>query len=202
MNYYIATSIPYANGEPHIGHVLEFLMADVLARTARLQGKEVIFSTGSDEHGSKVAEKAAELKITPEALSATNSQNFRDVCKLLNISNNRFIRTTDPGHEQRAQYIWQALKKDIYKSAYEGLYCTGCEEFVTQAVAQKNKGRCPEHRKPYEKIKEENYFFKLSKYNEPIQQAIKSGSFRIIPATRKHEILQLIAEWARYIWRA
>ncbi len=95
-------------------------MADVLARTARAQGKEVIFSTGSDEHGSKVAEKAAELKITPEELSETNSQNFRDVCTLLNISNDRFIRTTDPGHEQRAQYIWQALKEDIYKSAYEG----------------------------------------------------------------------------------
>jgi methionyl-tRNA synthetase len=131
MNYYVTTSIPYVNGEPHLGHALEFLYADILARAARKQGTPVIFSTGTDEHGGKVAEKAAELKITPKQFADQISQKFRDLQKALNISNDRFIRTTDPAHEQRAQIIWKNLAKDIYKGSYVGLYCTGCESFVT-----------------------------------------------------------------------
>ncbi|GAC1388155.1 MAG: hypothetical protein NVS1B7_7380 [Candidatus Saccharimonadales bacterium] len=192
MNYFITTSIPYANGEPHIGHALEFVMADVLARNARAQGKPVIFSTGSDEHGNKIAEKAAEQGITPKQLSDGNSQLFRDLCKLLHISNDRFIRTTDAGHEQRAQLIWKALAKDIYKGTYEGLYCTGCEEFVTEATAKANSGVCSEHKRPYEKITEDNYFFRLSSYTPKILHAIESGSFQIVPHTRRNEILHLI----------
>src|SRR5690348_2947454 len=105
MNYYVTTSIPYVNAEPHIGFALELLYADVLARAAREQKTPTIFSTGTDEHGSKIAEKAAELKITPKALADKVSQHFADLCKILNISNDRFIRTTDPAHEQRAQII-------------------------------------------------------------------------------------------------
>lgn len=194
MNYYVTTSIPYVNGDPHIGHALEFIMADVLARYARQAGKPVIFCTGTDEHGGKIAEKAAELKLTPKAFVDQNSQKFRDLLKLLNVSNDRFIRTTDLGHEQRSQLIWKALAKDIYKGSYEGLYCTGCEAFVTEAVAKENKGVCPHHNKPYEKLKEENYFFKLSKYTPQIQHAIESGSFSVIPAARKHEILNVVRE--------
>src|SRR5688500_1926306 len=115
MNYFIATSIPYVNGEPHIGHALEWVQADVLARSARAQKKPVIFSTGTDEHGTKSAAKAAELKMDPKTYVDGISQKFRDFAKLLNISNDRFIRTTDAGHEQRAQLIWKALEKDIYK---------------------------------------------------------------------------------------
>ncbi len=182
------------NGDPHLGHAMEFLYADILARQARKRGAPVIFSTGTDEHGSKVAEKAAELKLTPQELVDKMSQKFRDLQKELNISNDRFIRTTDAAHEQRAQIIWKNLAKDIYKGSYVGMYCTGCESFVTEAVAKENKGICPHHNKPYEKIQEDNYFFRLSNYAPQILKAIESGSFRIVPATRKHEILQVIKD--------
>lgn len=194
MNYYVTTSIPYVNGEPHLGHSLEFVMADVLARYARQQGKPVIFCTGTDEHGGKIAERAAELNLTPKAFTDKMSQSFRGILKDLNISNDRFIRTTDPGHEQRAVLVWKALAKDIYKGKYSGLYCTGCEAFVTEASAKENNGICPHHNKPYERIEEENYFFKLSKYAPEILHAIESGRFRVTPASKKHEILHVIKE--------
>lgn len=192
MNYYVTTSIPYVNGEPHIGFAWELLQADVLARNARAQGKPVIFSTGTDEHGGKIAEKAAELRLTPKQYTDQMSEKFRSLQKLLNVSNDRFIRTTDSGHEQRAQLIWQKLKKDIYKGTYSGWYCTGCETFVTDAVAKENKGICPLHNRRYEQLEEDNYFFKLSAYREAIVKEIESGRFRIVPDTRKHEILQVL----------
>lgn len=194
MNYYITTAIPYVNAEPHIGFAMELIQADILARYARQQNKPVIFSTGTDEHGGKIAEKAAENNQTPQEFSAQMSQRFRDLCKDLNISNDRFIRTTDKGHEQRAKLIWQNLKKDIYKSKYSGLYCTGCEAFVTEAVAKEHNNICPLHNKPYEKLEEENYFFRLSQYGPAIQKVIESGAFRIIPSTRKHEILNVLKD--------
>ena len=194
MNYFVTTSIPYVNGEPHIGHALEFIMADVLARSARAKGTPVIFSTGTDEHGGKIADKAKELGKTTQVFTDEMSETFRALAKQLNISNDRFIRTTDKGHEQRAQLIWKALEKDIYKDKYTGLYCTGCEAFVTEAVAKENNNVCPHHNKPYEKIEEENYFFKLSKYSPQIDKAINEGSFRVIPASRKHEIQSVIKD--------
>lgn len=194
MNYYVTTSIPYVNGEPHIGFGMELVQADVLARAARQKGSKVILSTGSDEHGGKVAEKAKELGLETTAFVDKMSQNFRDLGKLLNISNDRFIRTTDQGHEQRAQLVWKALEKDIYKSKYVGWYCVGCEAFVTEAVAKENKGICPNHQKPYEKLEEENYFFKLSTYAPKIEKAIKDGSFTIVPKTKRNEILSVIHE--------
>lgn len=194
MNYYVTTSIPYTNADPHIGFGLELIMADVLARAARKQGRPTIFTTGTDEHGQKIAEKAEELKLTPKALADEESQKFRDLAKLLNISNDRFIRTTDKGHEERAAIIWKQLEKDIYKSKYIGLYCTGCEEFVTETVAKENNNICPNHNKPYERVEEENYFFKLSNYSEQIRAAIQAGTFEIIPKTRRNEVLQLVLE--------
>lgn len=194
MNYYVTSSIPYVNGDPHIGHAFELVLTDVLARAARKQGKPVIFSTGSDEHGLKIAEKAAEMKLAPKALADQQSQKFRDLGKLLNVSNDRFIRTTDKAHEQRVAIIWKQLEKDIYKSKYIGLYCTGCEEFVTETVAKENKNICPNHNKPYDRVEEENYFFKLSAYGEQIRAAIQAGTFEVIPATRKNEILSVIIE--------
>lgn len=194
MNYYVTTSIPYVNAEPHIGFGMELLYADVLARYARAQGKPVIFSTGTDEHGGKVSEKAEEHGLDPQAYADKISQNFRDLVKTINISNDRFIRTTDDGHEQRAQLIWKALKKDIYKSTYSGLYCTGCEAFVTESVAKHNNNTCPHHNKEYEKLEEENYFFSLSKYQSQISEAINSSRLNVLPETKKHEIQQVIKE--------
>lgn len=190
--FYLTTSIPYINGEPHIGFGLEIVIADTIARYARSQGKQVIFSTGTDEHGGKVAEKAAELKLTPNQLAEKNSAKFRELLTTLNITNDRFIRTTDEGHEKRAQIIWKNLSKDIYKGNYTGWYCTGCEEFVTESIAKERGGNCPNHKKPYEQIKEENYFFKLSAYEPMIREAIESGELRIVPDSRKHEILGVI----------
>ena len=192
MNYYVTTSIAYVNDVPHIGFAMELLQADVLARYARAQGKPTLFSTGTDEHGGKIEEKAAQQKLEPKVFADQTSQQFRDLAKKLDISNDRFIRTTDEGHEQRAQIIWDKLKKDIYKGEYSGLYCTGCEAFVTEAVAKENNGICPHHNKPYEQLEEENYFFSLKKYAPQILKAIEDGSFRVLPPSRKHEILAVI----------
>lgn len=188
-NFYVTTSIPYVNGEPHLGHAMEFVMADVLARYARAQNTPVLFSAGTDEHGGKIAEKAAELKTTPKQFADQMSQHFVDLLKALNITNDRFIRTTDPAHEQRAQLIWQKLAPHIYKGTYSGWYCTGHEEYFPEQVVKANKGICPEHNRPYEQLKEENYFFKQSAFAPKIKEAIESGGFRVIPESRKNEIL-------------
>lgn len=193
-NYYITTSIPYVNGEPHLGHAMEFVIADVLARRARQRGDTVIFSTGTDEHGGKIAEKAEELGLTAKELTDQMSATFSALAEQLNISNDRFIRTTDEGHEQRAQLIWKALKKDIYKSKYVGWYCTGDEAFFTETEVKENGGICPNHNRPYEKIEEENYFFKLSNYTRPVLDAIENGEFRIVPETKRNEILYVLKD--------
>lgn len=193
-NFYVTTSIPYVNGDPHLGHAMEFVMADVLARAARKRGETVLFSTGTDEHGGKIAEKAEELKITPQALADQKSQLFRDLVKKLDVEPDRFIRTTDKGHMQRAQIIWKALASNIYKNKYVGWYCTGDEEFFTETVVKENNGVCPDHNRPYEKVEEENYFFKLSAYNEEILKAVESDELRIVPETRKNEIVSLLRE--------
>lgn len=194
MNYYVTTSIPYVNADPHIGFALELVAADVLARYARQQKNDVLFSTGTDEHGGKIAEKAAEQKISPKQFTDQISQKFRNLAEILDVSADRFIRTTDEAHEQRAQLIWKALKDDIYKGKYVGWYCTGDEAFFTEAEVKENKGVCPNHNRPYEKVEEENYFFRLSKYTEEIKKAIDSGSFQILPKTRRNEILAVINE--------
>jgi methionyl-tRNA synthetase len=193
MNYYVTTSIPYVNGEPHIGHALEFVMTDVLARAARQQGKPTIFSTGTDEHGTKIAQKAESLGLTPQQLVDQMSEEFRGLAKLLNISNDRFIRTTDKGHEQRAQLIWKALAQDIYKAKYIGWYDIKEETFVPEAQADPERMK-PDHPQAYQKLEEENYFFKLSKYTEPVRQAIESGTFKIVPESRRNEILSVLRE--------
>lgn len=190
--YYIVTSIPYVNGEPHLGHAMEFVMADVLARYYAQHGRDVLFSTGTDEHGGKIAEKAEQMKLEPKTLSDQMSQKFIDLLKQLNISNNRFIRTTDPAHEQRAQQIWKNLDQHIYKDSYVGWYCTGDEEFFAESVVKANNGVCPEHNRPYEKLEEENYFFRLSTFTDQIKQAVSSDQLRVVPTTRKNEIMSVI----------
>jgi methionyl-tRNA synthetase len=194
MKYYVTSSIPYVNGEPHLGHAMEFVMADVLARYARQQGKEVLFSTGTDEHGGKIAEKAEELGVSPVELTDQMSEKYRELQKALVISADRFIRTTDKGHEQRAQIIWKALEQDIFKKNYVGWYCTGDEEFFSETVVKENKGVCPDHNRPYEKIEEENYFFRLSKYTAQVKEAIVSNKFVVTPKAKRNEILSVIEE--------
>jgi methionyl-tRNA synthetase len=154
-DFYVATSIPYVNAEPHIGFAMELIYADVIARAARGRGDNVIFCTGTDEHGGKIAEKAATLQMSPKAYTDQISVRFAELGKLLNISNNRFIRTTDEGHEQRSQLIWKALSANIYKGKYTGWYCTGDEAFFTETEVKANNGICPNHKTPFEKIEEE-----------------------------------------------
>lgn len=189
--YYITTSIPYANGDPHIGFALELLYADVLARLATLRGDEVIFSTGTDEHGLKIVEMANKLDMSVDDYVKSVSAKFKSLTDVLNISNNRFIRTTDKGHIERVQEIWKRLNKDIYKSVYSGWYCVGDEAFFTETEVKANNGVCPAHNRPYDKIEEENYFFRLSKYADQIKQSIVSDQFQLYPATRKNEILSV-----------
>jgi len=191
MNYYVTTSIPYVNGEPHIGHALEFVMADVLARAARQEGKPTIFCTGTDEHGTKIAQKAVSLGLAPKQLVDKMSEEFRDLAHLLNVSNDRFIRTTDKGHEQRAQLIWKALEHDIYKAKYTGWYDVKEETFIPESQADPERMK-PDHPQAYQKLEEENYFFKLSGYSDKIRAAIESGTFKIVPETRRNEILAVL----------
>lgn len=193
QNFYITTSIPYVNGDPHIGFAMELLQADVLARYARGRGDNVLFSAGSDEHGTKVAQKAAELGKTPEEFTTETSQKFRDLAAQLKVSNDRFIRTTDAGHIQRAQLIWQNLKQDIYKDKYTGWYDVRQEEFVTEGQIDPARTK-PDHPQAYQKLEEENYFFKLSKYSGQIKKAIESNDLKIVPATKRNEILALLKE--------
>lgn len=192
--FYITTSIPYINGEPHIGHTYELLTADVLARYYRQQGLDVVLSTGTDEHGGKIQESADKAGKPVKEYADEISQKWRELGPLVNMSADRFIRTTDPGHEQRAALIWKALDKHIYKGSYEGWYCTGCETFYTEAVVKANNGVCPHHDRKYERITEENYFFRLSDFTSKIKEAIDSNEFHIIPDTRKNEITQLIKD--------
>ena len=191
-NFYVTTSIPYVNGEPHLGHAMEFVMADVLARHARINHKPTLFSAGTDEHGGKIAEKVAELKLTPEQFADQMSQHFKQLLSDLNITNDFFIRTTDKDHEKRAQLIWQKLNAYIYKGKYSGWYCTGHEEYFPEKVVKANKGVCPDHNRPYEELTEENYFFKLSAFTAKIKQAIETDELRVIPDSRKNEILSVI----------
>jgi methionyl-tRNA synthetase len=194
MNYYVTTSIPYVNGDPHIGFAMELIMADVLARAARQRGTPTIFSTGSDEHGTKNREKAESLGISPEEFVEKMSQRFRALQSLLDISNDRFIRTTDPSHEERAQIIWKSLSpNDVYKGKYTGWYDVKEEEFVPEAKADPARMK-PDHPQAYQKLEEENYFFKLSNYTDKVREVIESGSFQIIPETRKNEVLSLLKE--------
>ncbi len=193
--FYITTSIAYVNAPPHIGHAFELVQADVLARRRRLKGDDVFFLTGTDEHGAKIAKTAEVAGITPKDLTDKNSAKFRELAKVLDISNDDFIRTTDKErHFPAAQKLWQKLVAagDIYKKKYQGLYCVGCEAFITQKDLI--DGKCAIHLKEPETVEEENYFFKLSKYSEKIGELIKSDKLRIVPVGRKNEILSLISE--------
>ncbi len=195
--FYVTTSIPYVNAKPHIGFALEAIQADVLARYHRVKGEDVFYLTGTDEHGVKMVQTAGDLGREPKDLADENSAKFRALKEMLNVSNDGFIRTTDENHKKGAQKLWRMLVEagDIYKDSYEGLYCVGCEAFVLDKDLV--EGKCPNHDKAPEKLKEENYFFRLSKYSEKIGRAIESGELRVVPDSRRHEILSVIKEGLR-----
>jgi methionyl-tRNA synthetase len=193
--FYITTSIAYTNASPHIGFALESIQADVLARYHRSQGVDVYFLTGTDEHGSKIAQAAEAKGKTAKEFVDEISGEFKDLKKVLNLSWDGFIRTSDKKqHWPAVHAIWNKLQEqgDIYKKTYEGLYCTGCEAFYTEKELE--DGNCPIHKKPAESVKEENYFFKLSKYSQEIEHRIKNNELRIVPESRKNEILSLLKE--------
>ncbi len=196
--FYITTSIAYANAAPHIGYALEVVQADALARYHKLQKEDVFFLSGTDENGMKIKKTAGEREIDAQSFVNQNSVKFEKLLKSLNISNNDFIKTTDKvRHHPAAQKIWQKLVEsgDIYKDSYDGYYCVGCEAYLTEKDLI--DGKCQNHQKKPEKIKEENYFFKLSKYSDQILKKIKNGEFEIVPESRKNEILNVIKDGLR-----
>lgn len=191
---YITTAIPYVNGTPHVGHAVDYLLADVCSRYHKQIGDEVRFQVGTDEHGGKIFQKAKELNIPVEEYVAKNAKKFEDFIYKLGVEYTDFVRTTDPEHEKRVQEIWDKLKDHIYLAKYEGWYCTGCERYITEKEYEENGGVCPDHQKPYEKLAEENYYFRLSDFKDQIREAISSHEVLILPEFREKEILKLIEE--------
>ena len=193
-NLYITTAIPYVNGTPHIGNALDYLLADIWTRYQKQNGHQVRFQAGTDEHGNKIAAKAAELGLTPKAYTDTTYVNFQNLMKKVGAEYTDFVRTTDEHHVAAVQYIWQQLKPYIYKGSYSGWYCMGHEAFFTDKEVQATGGVCPDHQTPYQQVTEDNYFFKTSAFTDKIREAITSGTMRIVPEFRKNEFLELIKD--------
>ncbi len=189
---YITTTLPYVNDKPHIGHALEFVQADTLARYWRLMGHEVFFNTGTDEHGQKIAQKADELDEDRQAYVDRFAATFTELKDGLNLSYDAFIRTTDVKHKAAAQEIWRRCdaKGDIYKKKYTGLYCVGCELFYKESELDENKC-CLIHKKPVEEVEEENYFFKLSNYQDKLVELL-SDEARTLPNWQREWALTFV----------
>lgn len=191
---YITTAIPYINGTPHIGHMMDYLLADIWTRYQKQNGHEVRLSVGTDEHGNKIAAKAAESGMDPKSYVDKTYLSFETLIKKIDTSYTDFIRTTDPHHIGAVQYIWQQLQPYIYKGKYEGWYCVGCECFVTDKEATENNGVCPDHQQPYQRLSEENYYLKSSAFTDRIKEALNSGEMEIVPEFRKREFLDMIKD--------
>ncbi len=187
--FYITTPIYYPSAEFHIGHCYTTIIADAIARYKRLDGYDVYFQTGTDEHGLKIENKAKEKGVTPKEYVDVIIDNAKDLWKQLGISYDYFIRTTDEDHKKRVQKIFNILyeKGDIYKSEYEGLYCVPCESFWTSTQAK--DGLCPDCGRPVELVKEESYFFKLSKYQKKLEDFYEENPNFLLPLSRKNEML-------------
>ncbi len=189
--FYITTSVPYVNARPHIGFALELVQADAVARARRIRGDDVFFLTGTDDNSLKNVRAAEKAGMPTREFVERNAEAFRSLTKALTISNDDFIRTATDAHFRGAQKLWSACKpQDIYKKKYKGLYCVGCELFYTEAELV--NGRCPEHDTVPESVEEENYFFRLSKYQQKLEQLISSNTYEVIPESRKNEVLSFI----------
>lgn len=193
--FYLSTAIAYTNGRPHLGHALEFVQADMISRFHRLKGDETFFLTGTDEHGTKIYEKAQELGVPTQEFVDQNAAVFMKMKSLYNLSNDEFVRTSSEFHKAGARKLWELMEQrgDIYRGHYEGLYCSGCEAYVSEKDLDEN-GNCPNHQRAPKLLSEENYFFKLSEYSEQIRDLIESDTLLVRPESRKKEILNLIGE--------
>ena len=187
--YYITTAIAYASGKPHIGNTYEIIMADAIARYKRMLGYDVYFQTGTDEHGQKIEEKAIQAGMSPKEFVDVQASEIKRIFDMMNTSYDRFIRTTDEDHEAQVKKIFKKLydQGDIYKSEYEGWYCTPCESFWTDS--QLVDGKCPDCGREVHKEKEESYFFKLSKYQKTLEEYINDHEEFIQPESRKNEMI-------------
>ncbi len=190
--FYITTPIYYTNASIHLGGAYTTIAADVLARWHKLLGEEVYFLTGTDEHGQKIQEAAEKVGLKPRAFVDQIANEFKEAFKLLNISNNNFIRTTDEYHKEEVRDLLNILfkKKLIYKGFYESYYCVGCEQYLTDSDLI--DGKCPLHNREPELKKEEAYMFKLSSFQDKLFKLIKSGEYEILPEVRRKEILTFI----------
>ncbi|MCI0414740.1 methionine--tRNA ligase [bacterium] len=195
--FYVTTPIYYINGLPHIGHVFTTVLSDAIARYHRLLGHDVFFLTGTDEHGQKAEKAAREVGVSPQELADRIVPSFRDLWKQLNISNTDFIRTTEERHRRGVAEIFHRshANGDIYLGAYEGWYCTFDENFLTEG--QLVNGNCPDCHRPVEKIKEESYFFRLSKYQEPLLKYYRENSDFIVPHSRSNEVISFVESGLR-----
>lgn len=187
--YYLTTAIDYANAPPHIGHAYEKIAADIVARYQRLAGREVFFLTGTDEHGTKVEKTAEAAGTSPKDFVDGMAEKFEEAWRRLLISNDFFIRTTEPRHEKVVQEVFRRMrdKGDVYKGTYKGLYCEGCEDYKRERDLDSD-GNCPNHKKPPRVMEEDNYFFRLTKYKEPLRKWLcQEGVVR--PDGRRKEVI-------------
>ncbi|MDO8335854.1 MAG: methionine--tRNA ligase [Candidatus Saccharibacteria bacterium] len=193
-NLYITTAIPYMNAQLHIGNTLDYLHADIWTRYQKQTQPDrlVRFSIGTDDHGNKIAAKAKELNVAPKEYTDGLYEKFINLIKKMDIQYTDSVRTTDEHHEQSVQYIWKRLQPYIYKDKYEGWYCVGHEAFFTEKEVTATNGICPDHQTPYDKLSEENYYFKLSQFSSQIKEAIENKKMVIEPEFRQKEILNLI----------
>ncbi|RLB88801.1 MAG: methionine--tRNA ligase, partial [Deltaproteobacteria bacterium] len=194
QHQFFTTPIYYVNAKPHLGHAYTSIAADVATRYKQMDNQETYFLTGTDEHGDKIVQAAEKQKTSPKAYADQISQLFQDILPLLQIKNDQFIRTTDADHIQVVTAILTKIHEagDIYFSSYEGLYCFGCERFYQERELV--NGKCPDHGTAPETIKESNYFFKMSKYQEWLIDHINTHENFIQPAQYKNEILSFLKE--------
>jgi methionyl-tRNA synthetase len=200
MSFYITTAIDYVNGVPHLGHAYEKIAADVIARHMRQRGEDVFFLTGTDEHGEPVADAAHAEGIEPQELADRNAERFKALLPALNISNDFFIRTTDPEHEVRVQEVMQRIYDNgyVFKGLYEGWYCPRCADFkVENEILEGN--RCPIHEIPLTRESEENWFFKLSEFQEPLERLFEEQPDFVMPPRALNEAKAFVAQGLRDI---
>lgn len=193
-NLYVTTAIPYASGKPHIGHAIDYLLADSWARYWKQNGKTVRFQVGTDEHGNKVSAKALAEQKTPQEFADAISADYKTFIQKMDVEYTDFVRTTDDHHRAACQYIWQKLQPYIYKGTYDGWYCVGHEAFFTDKEVQDNGGICPDHQTNYQQVSEENYFLKCSAFTDQVREAIESKRMEIVPEFRAKEFLELMKD--------
>jgi methionyl-tRNA synthetase len=195
---FVTTSVPYVNARPHVGFALELVQADAVSRYHRLLGHEVRFQTGTDENALKNVIAARSQGVSPKELVDANARLFRELCSVLHASPDDFLRTTEPRHVSAVHRFWEALQpEDVYRAKYTGLYCVGCEDFLSERELV--DGHCPDHGASPSEVAEENYFFRLSAYQCQIDELLTTDRLKVIPEFRKREVLSFVRDGLRDI---